>query len=77
MPTMIGALVDWGALGSAALYAFVGAVAVVMLFTSGVVLLEPRGGGAPGRGREVGAGVVFVLCLACVAFGVYIMLSSK
>ncbi len=77
MTGVLGALVDWAALGDAALYAFVAAVAVTALFTTGVVLLEPSGGGAVTGVRKAGAGVVFALCLAVVAFGVYVMMTSK
>ena len=77
MSVVLATLVDWGALGSAALYAYVAAIAVTALFTTGVELLEPRAGGAVSGVRKVGAGVVFALCLAVVAFGVYVMMTSK
>ena len=77
MSPVLAALVDWTALGNAALYAFVAAIAVTALFTTGVELLEPRDGAAVGSVRKAGAGLVFALCLAIVAFGVYVMLTSK
>jgi hypothetical protein len=75
---MLATVVDWKALGEVVVYAFAGAVALSVLFTSGVLLVEPEGEGqgvAPAR-RALG-GLLLLVCLGLVAFGLYIMFSSK
>ena len=72
---MLAAIVDWAALGKVVLYSFAGALLLTGLFTTGV-LIEVEGHRAPGSRRAVG-GLCFGLCLALVAFGIYVMFTSK
>lgn len=74
---MLATIVDWAALGKVVLYSFAGALVLTFLFTTGVLLVEAnQGRRASGLSRTAGLGA-FVGCLALVALGVYVMLSSK
>jgi hypothetical protein len=73
---MLAAIVDWAPLGKVVLYSFAGALLLTGLFTTGVLFIEVEGHRAPGSRRAVG-GLCFGLCLALVAFGIYVMFTSK
>jgi hypothetical protein len=73
---MIATIVDWAALGAVVLYSFAGALLLTGLFTSGVVLVEVDGQRAPAA-RRAAAALCFGLCLALVAFGIYVMFTAK
>jgi formate/nitrite transporter FocA (FNT family) len=72
---MIATMFDWAALGKVVLYSFAG-VLLTGLFTTGVLFIEVDGRRAPASRRAVGA-LCFGLCLALVAFGIYVMFTSK
>ena len=74
---MLAAIVDTAALGKVVLYSFAGTLLLTGLFTTGVLFMEVEGrptrrGAASRRG-----GACFGLCLALVAFGIYVMFTSK
>jgi hypothetical protein len=66
-------MIDWAALGQVVIYSFAAAVAVTLLFTTGVLLASGR---APAL-RLAAAGVAFAASLALVALGLYVMLTTK
>jgi hypothetical protein len=69
-------MIDWGALGLVVVYSFAAALVLTFLFTTGVLSLEAEGRRSSPPYRVAGA-VSFVLCLALVALGLYVMFSSK
>lgn len=73
---MLATIVDWAALGKVVLYSFAAALLLTGLFTTGVLFVEVDGQRATASRRAAGA-VCFGLCLALVAFGIYVMFSSK
>lgn len=75
---MFASVVDWAALGKVVLYSFAGALLLTTLFTTGVLFVEadPDGGQAPAARRAAGI-VAFAVCAGLVAFGLYVMFSSK
>jgi hypothetical protein len=73
---MIAAIVDWAALGKVVLYSFAGALLLTGLFTTGALFVEVEGQRASGSRRAAGT-LCFGLCLALVAFGIYVMISTK
>ena len=74
---MLATIVDWAALGKVVVYAFAGALALTLLFTTGVLLVEADGGRRSSlASRAVGA-AAFALCVGLVAFGVYVMFTTK
>ena len=73
---MIATIVDWAALGKVVLYSFAGALLLTGLFTTGVLFVEVEGQSAPGSRRAAGV-LCFALCLALVAFGIYMMFTTK
>ena len=73
---MIAAIVDWGALGQVVLYSFAAALLLTGLFTTGVRFVEVEGQRATAARRAAGA-LCFGLCLALVAFGIYVMFTTK
>lgn len=73
---MLAAIVDWAALGKVVVYSFVAALLLTGLFTTGVLFVEVEGEHASAPRRAAGA-LCFGLCLALVAFGIYVMFSSK
>jgi hypothetical protein len=73
---MIATVVDWAALANVALYSFAGALLLTGLFTTGVLFVEVDGHRATTSRRAAGA-LCFGLCLALVAFGIYVMFSTK
>ncbi|MEV6023371.1 hypothetical protein [Streptomyces sp. NPDC052036] len=68
--------IDWAALGSVFGVSLAVTVALVSLFTLGVVGLakkeSPRGGGAL---TVTGAYACFAACAAAVAYGIYLIVS--
>jgi hypothetical protein len=74
---MFATIVEWAALGKVVLYSFVGALVLTFLFTTGVLLVEAdRGRRASTASRAAGV-AAFAGCLALLALGVYVMLTSK
>jgi hypothetical protein len=73
---MIATIVDWAALGSVVLYSFAGTLLLTGLFTTGVIFIDIEGQRAPAARRAAGA-LCFALCLALVAFGIYVMFTTK
>jgi hypothetical protein len=73
---MLATVVDWAALGQVVLYSFAAALLLTGLFTTGVLFVEADGRPVPVARRAVGV-VCFGLCLALVAFGIWVMFSSK
>jgi hypothetical protein len=73
---MIATIVDWAALGKVVLYSFAGALLLTGLFTTGVLYIEVDPQRAPASRRGAGA-LCFGLCLALVAFGIYVMFTTK
>jgi hypothetical protein len=74
---MPATIVEWAALGKVVLYSFAGALVLTLLFTTGVLLVESdQGRRASALSRTVGV-AAFAGCLALVALGVFVMLSSK
>ena len=73
---MLATIVDWTALGSVVLCSFAAALVLTFLFTSAVLLVEGEAGKSAGARRLAGL-VSFALCVAIVAFGLYVMFSSK
>ncbi|MFI6081902.1 hypothetical protein ACIBBB_13145 [Streptomyces sp. NPDC051217] len=75
--------IDWAALGSVFGVSLVATVALVGLFTLGIVGLSksaaPTGGGTTGTGSvavaRTGAYVCFALCLAAVSYGIYMIVA--
>ena len=73
---MIATIVDWAALGKVVLYSFAGALLLTGLFTTGVLFVEVEGQRTSAPRRAAGA-LCFGLCLALVAFGIYVMFTTK
>jgi len=69
---MLATIVDWSALGQVVAYSFAAALLLTGLFTTGVLSLERHGTAA----RAAGA-LSFTLCLVLVAFGLYVMFTTK
>lgn len=75
--------IDWAALGSVFGVSLVATVALVGLFTLGIVGLSKGGAatasGSTGSGSgalaRTGAYVCFGLCLAAVSYGIYIIVA--
>ncbi|MEV7423956.1 MULTISPECIES: hypothetical protein [unclassified Streptomyces] len=79
--------IDWAALGSVFGVSLVTTVALVGLFTLGIVALAKREGqpeagtGAQGAAgsltavRTAGAYLCFALCVAAVAYGIYLIVA--
>ncbi|MDQ0944402.1 hypothetical protein [Streptomyces sp. V1I1] len=70
--------IDWAALGSVFGVSLVATVALVGLFTLGVVGLTKQESAAGGRGgsavlARTGAYACFALCAAAVAYGIYLI----
>ena len=70
------AIVDWAALGKVVVYSFAGALLLTGLFTTGVLFVEVEGDRASAERRGAGA-LCFALCLGLVAFGIYVMFTTK
>jgi hypothetical protein len=74
---MLAAIVDWAALGKVVVYLFAVALVLTVVFTPGVLHVESDGRRpASAVGRAVGY-AAFALCGALVAFGLYVMFTSK
>ena len=71
------AAIEWGALGRAALYAFAATLVVTALFTSGVLLVEPRGGRAAPALQRAGGAVLLLGCALLVVYGIHVLLTTK
>jgi hypothetical protein len=73
---------DWSALGQVTVVSIGATVAVVVVFTLGVLVLARReemteGGGGTGGGGAVapaGAGLCFLVCAAAVLYGLYLII---
>jgi hypothetical protein len=73
---MIATIIDWAALGKVVLYSFAGGLLLTGLFTTGVLFIEVDGQRAPAVRRAAGV-TCFGLCVALVAFGIYVMFNTK
>jgi len=73
---LAAAIVDWGALGKVVLYSFAATLVLTGLFTTGVLFVEVEGRAAGAARRAAGA-VCFAACAALVAFGIWVMFTSK
>ena len=74
---MLATIVDWAALGKVVVYAFAGALLLTVLFTTGVLFVEADNGHrASTASRAVGV-AAFALCAGLVAFGLYVMFTTK
>jgi hypothetical protein len=71
---MFGAIVDWGALGQVVALSFAAALALTVLFTSGVLAFARDGAGS---GRRAVGGTALALCAGLVVLGLYVMFTSK
>lgn len=74
---MLATIVDLAALGKVVVYSFAAALVLTIVFTWGVLLVETNQGreaSALSRGVAIGA---FAICAALVAFGLYVMFTSK
>ncbi|MFJ2116209.1 MULTISPECIES: hypothetical protein [unclassified Streptomyces] len=74
--------IDWAALGSVFGVSLVATVALVGLFTLGIVGLAKQEsaaaqgtGGATVAATRVGAYACFALCVAAVAYGIYLIVA--
>lgn len=71
---------DWSALGQVTVVSIGATVAVVVIFTLGVLALSRRedstatGGGAGGTAALAGAGLCFLVCAAAVLYGLYLII---
>ncbi|MFE2432528.1 hypothetical protein ACFXJ5_38155 [Streptomyces sp. NPDC059373] len=72
---------DWSALGQVTVVSIGATVAVVVVFTLGVLALSRReestGGGSTGGSGAValaGAGLCFLVCAAAVLYGLYLII---
>jgi hypothetical protein len=73
---LAASIVDWAALGKVVVYSFAGALLLTGLFTTGVLFVEVDGEQASAS-RKVGGALCFGLCLVLVAFGIYVMFTTK
>jgi hypothetical protein len=73
---MIATIVDWTALGKVALYSFGGVLLLTGLFTTGVLFVEVEGQRASAPRRAAGL-LCFGLCVTLVAYGIYVLFSTK
>jgi hypothetical protein len=73
---LAAAIVDWAALGKVVVYSFGGALLLSGLFTTGVLFVEVEGWRASAPRQAAGA-LCFGLCLGLVAFGIYVMFTTK
>jgi hypothetical protein len=71
---MIATIVDWAALGKVVLYSFAATLLLTGLFTTGVLFVDGQRAAASRRAAGV---LSFGLCLALVAFGIYVMFTTK
>ncbi|GAA2630940.1 hypothetical protein [Streptomyces axinellae] len=67
--------IDWAALGQVFGVSLIATVGLVGVFTLGIVGHATRGaaGGGPTALARTGAYACYALCLAAVAFGIYII----
>jgi ABC-type transport system involved in cytochrome c biogenesis permease subunit len=74
---MLATIVDWAALGKVVVLSFAGALALTVVFTTGVLLVEAnQGREASAISRTVGI-AAFAVCLGLLAFGLYVLFSTK
>jgi hypothetical protein len=74
---LAASIVDWAALGKVVVYSFAGALLLTGLFTTGVLAIEVNDGRPASMSRQVAGVVCFGLCLGLVAFGIYVMFTTK
>ncbi|MEW2222741.1 hypothetical protein AB0939_26140 [Streptomyces sp. NPDC006990] len=66
--------IDWAALGQVFGVSLVATVGLVGIFTLGIVAGSPRtAGAAPSALARTGAYACYGLCLAAVAYGIYLI----
>ena len=71
---MLATIVDWAALGKVVVYAFAGALVLTVLFTTGVLFVEADDGR---RASVTSRAARRRLCAGLVAFGLYVMFTTK
>ncbi len=74
---MLATIVDWAALGKVVVYAFAGALVLTVLFTTGVLFVEADDGRRASVTSRAAGVVAFALCAGLVAFGLYVMFTTK
>ena len=74
---MLATIVDWTALGKVVVYAFAGALVLTVLFTTGVLLVEADDGRRSSTATGAVGVTAFALCAGLVAFGLYVMFTTK
>ena len=74
---MLATIVDWVALGKVVVYAFAGALLLTGLFTTGVLFVEAQDGRRSSAASRMVGGAAFALCVGLVAFGLYVMFTTK
>jgi hypothetical protein len=74
---MLATIVDWTALGKVVLYSFAGALVLTVLFTTGVLFVEAQDGRRSSTASRAVGVTAFALCAGLVAFGLYVMFTTK
>ncbi|WP_030408680.1 hypothetical protein [Streptomyces albus] len=66
--------IDWAALGQVFGVSLLATVGLVVVFTVGIVAGSPRASGAaPSALGRTGSYVCYAVCLAAVAYGIYLI----
>ena len=74
---MLATVVDWSALGKVVAYSFAATLLLTALFTTGVLFVEADHGRRAGTLRRSAGVLAFGLCAGLVAFGLYVMFTTK
>jgi hypothetical protein len=74
---LLATIVDWTALGKVVLYSFAGALVLTVLFTTGVLFVEAQDGRRSSTASRAVGVTAFALCVGLVAFGLYVMFTTK
>lgn len=70
--------IDWAALGQVFGVSLVATVGLVGIFTLGIVAGSPRAAGtAPSALARTGAYACYALCLAAVAYGIFLIAAGR
>jgi hypothetical protein len=65
--------IKWNALGEVALVSFGVGVAIVVIFSVGVLASAQGDDHAPARGGTLAAGLCFLACALIAAYGIYLI----
>ena len=74
---MLATIVDWTALGKVVVDAVAAALVLTVLFTTGVLLVEADDGRRSSTASRAVGVTAFALCAGLVAFGLYVMFTTK